>query len=155
MDTSYLAQQVNSSIGQLHGLFDEIGVPNHEREQREAEVSLLFIETVLFKLSFSNAILQLFDALSEALNSQVRLVNTKKEEMIDKANTIINQIRQMEASLDDSKHRRGGDSDHQITYPLNRCLESLQDKHMQIKRLRKERLEQVMSRWPTPPFILP
>jgi Ase1/PRC1/MAP65 family protein len=39
MDTSYLAQQVNSSIGQLHGLFDEIGVPNHEREQREAEVS--------------------------------------------------------------------------------------------------------------------
>lgn len=38
MDTSYLAQQVNSSIGQLHGLFDEIGVPNHERESREAEV---------------------------------------------------------------------------------------------------------------------
>ena len=40
MDTSYLAQQVNSSIGQLHGLFDEIGVPNHEREARESEVSL-------------------------------------------------------------------------------------------------------------------
>lgn len=39
MNTSYLAQQVNSSIGQLHGLFDEIGVPNHEREARESEVS--------------------------------------------------------------------------------------------------------------------
>ena len=39
MDTSYLAQQVNNSIGQLHGLFDEIGVPNHEREARESEVS--------------------------------------------------------------------------------------------------------------------
>lgn len=39
-NTSYLAQQVNSSIGQLHGLFDEIGVPSHEREAREAEVSL-------------------------------------------------------------------------------------------------------------------
>lgn len=38
MDTSYLAQQVNTIIGQLHGLFDEIGVPNHERESREAEV---------------------------------------------------------------------------------------------------------------------
>lgn len=41
MDTSYLAQQVNSSIAQLHGLFDEIGVPNHEREARESEVGLL------------------------------------------------------------------------------------------------------------------
>lgn len=39
MDTSYLAQQVNTIIGQLHGLFDEIGVSNHDREAREAEVS--------------------------------------------------------------------------------------------------------------------
>ena len=39
MDTSYLAQQVNSSIAQLHGLFDEIGVASHEREARESEVS--------------------------------------------------------------------------------------------------------------------
>ncbi len=38
MDTSYLSQQVSTIIGQLHGLFDEIGVPNHERETREAEV---------------------------------------------------------------------------------------------------------------------
>jgi len=38
MDTSYLAQQVNTIIGQLHGLFDEIGVSNHDRESREAEV---------------------------------------------------------------------------------------------------------------------
>lgn len=40
MDTSHLAQQVNASIGQLQGLFDEIGVPDHERETREAEVGL-------------------------------------------------------------------------------------------------------------------
>jgi protein regulator of cytokinesis 1 len=39
MDSSYLAQQVNTIIGQLHGLFDEIGVPNHERDTRESEVS--------------------------------------------------------------------------------------------------------------------
>jgi protein regulator of cytokinesis 1 len=38
MDTSYLAQQVTTIIGQLHGLFDEIGVPSHERDSREAEV---------------------------------------------------------------------------------------------------------------------
>lgn len=38
MDTSYLSQQVNTIIGQLHGLFDEIGVPGHDRESREAEV---------------------------------------------------------------------------------------------------------------------
>lgn len=38
-NSSYLSQQVNSSINQLHGLFDEIGVPNHERESREQEVS--------------------------------------------------------------------------------------------------------------------
>jgi protein regulator of cytokinesis 1 len=39
MDTSYLSQQVNNIINQLHGLFDEIGVPEHDRENREAEVS--------------------------------------------------------------------------------------------------------------------
>lgn len=39
MDASYLSQQVNTIIGQLHGLFDEIGVSNHERERREEEVS--------------------------------------------------------------------------------------------------------------------
>ena len=38
MDTSYLAQQVTTIIGQLHGLFDEIGVASHERDSREAEV---------------------------------------------------------------------------------------------------------------------
>ena len=39
MDTSYLSQQVTSIIGQLHDLFDEIGVPNNERDSRESEVS--------------------------------------------------------------------------------------------------------------------
>lgn len=39
MDTSYLSSQVSTIIGQLHGLFDEIGVPSHERESRESEAS--------------------------------------------------------------------------------------------------------------------
>lgn len=38
MDTSYLTTQVTTIIGQLHGLFDDIGVETHERESREAEV---------------------------------------------------------------------------------------------------------------------
>jgi protein regulator of cytokinesis 1 len=38
MDTGYLTSQVSTIIGQLHGLFDEIGVPSHERDSREAEV---------------------------------------------------------------------------------------------------------------------
>ncbi|KAI5457815.1 microtubule associated protein-domain-containing protein [Mariannaea sp. PMI_226] len=124
MDTSYLAQQVNNSIGQLHGLFDEIGVPDHEREAREEE---------------------LFAALSEALNTQVRLVTQEKKEMIDEARKIITIIRQMESSLEDPKSRRDFQEEDQlsITYPLVRCLQSLKEKHGQISRLHKERFEQV------------
>ncbi|SPJ78403.1 related to microtubule-associated protein [Fusarium torulosum] len=124
VDTSYLAQQVNSSIGQLHGLFDEIGVPDHEREARESE---------------------LFSALSEALNSQVRLVNSEKKEMVDEAKKIITIIHQMEASLDDSNRHRDyeGDDELTITYPLSRCLQRLKEKHTQISRLHKERFDQV------------
>ena len=40
VDTSYLSQQVNSIINQLHGLFDDIGVSDNDRENRESEVSL-------------------------------------------------------------------------------------------------------------------
>lgn len=38
MDTSYLTQQVTTIITQLHTLFDDIGVPNHDRDARESEV---------------------------------------------------------------------------------------------------------------------
>ena len=41
MDTSYLTQQVANIIGQLHGLFDDIGVPNRERDSRESEVACI------------------------------------------------------------------------------------------------------------------
>ncbi|KAK3322219.1 microtubule associated protein-domain-containing protein [Apodospora peruviana] len=128
MDTSYLSQQVNTIIGQLHGLFDEIGVSNHERETRESE---------------------LFVALSEALHNQVRIVAAEKKDMIDEAQKIITTIRQMESSLDDTKARRdhrsnsGDDDELQITYPLTRCLQVLKEKHIQISRLHRERFEQV------------
>lgn len=38
MDTGYLTTQVSSIIGQLHGLFDEIGIPIQDRESRESQV---------------------------------------------------------------------------------------------------------------------
>lgn len=38
VDTSYLTTQVNNIVSQLHGVFDDIGVPGHERDSREAEV---------------------------------------------------------------------------------------------------------------------
>ena len=41
MDTSYLSQQVTTIIERLHGFFDEIGVPSHERDSRESEVGML------------------------------------------------------------------------------------------------------------------
>jgi len=42
VDTSYLTTQVNNIVSQLHGIFDEIGIPNHERESREEEVCAFF-----------------------------------------------------------------------------------------------------------------
>lgn len=62
----------------------------------------------------------------------------------------------MEASLDDNKHhRRASDDDDefQITYPLNRCLLTLREKHAQIKSLHKERFEQVKSKPTSPPIV--
>lgn len=39
MDTSYLTSQVATVVNSLHALFDDIGVPSHDREAREAAVS--------------------------------------------------------------------------------------------------------------------
>ncbi len=41
MDTSYLTTQVTTIISQLHGIFEEIGIPRNERETKETEVRLL------------------------------------------------------------------------------------------------------------------
>ncbi|KAI1108098.1 microtubule associated protein-domain-containing protein [Nemania sp. NC0429] len=123
MDASYLSQQVNTIIGQLHGLFDEIGVASHDRDHREEE---------------------LFAALSETLNNHVRVVTTEKKEMVDEAERIITIIRQMEMSLDDTRaQRKPDDDDLQVTFPLTQCLKALKEKHIQIAKLHRERFEQV------------
>ena len=110
MDTSYLAQQVTTIIGQLHGLFDEIGVPSHERDSREAE---------------------LFSALSETLHNQLRQVTNEKHEMTEEAHRLMKTIKQMEASLDDNKRNIGtfveevatgtGGAVATISFPQRRC----------------------------------
>ncbi|KAL5615084.1 hypothetical protein BROUX41_005143 [Berkeleyomyces rouxiae] len=124
MDASFLSHQVNSIIEQLHGLFDEIGIPNHDREARETE---------------------LFAALSDTLNNHVHLVNSEKKELVEEAQQLISAIRQMEASLEDSKNSLGekGDDGLRVTYPLVRCLKVLHEKHQQIHRIHRDRFAQV------------
>lgn len=122
-DASYLSQQVNGIIGQLHGLFDEIGVSTHDREKREEE---------------------LFHALSETLQNQVRLVTDERQTLVEDAQRMINAIQQMETALEDSPERHEFDeNDLQVTYPLSRCLQGLKEKHTQISKLHRERFEQV------------
>ncbi|KAL9122513.1 MAG: hypothetical protein Q9187_000931 [Circinaria calcarea] len=125
MDTSYLTTQVSTIVGQLHGLFDEIGVPTHERESREAE---------------------LFNALSETLHNQLRLVTAEKTELTEEAYRIIKTIRQMEASLEDYKPHDDyalEDERLKVTVPLSRCLKGLKEKHNAIAKIHRERFEQV------------
>ncbi|KAF1352887.1 hypothetical protein EJ07DRAFT_135332 [Lizonia empirigonia] len=123
MDTSYLAQQVTTIIGQLHGLFDEIGVPSHERDSREAE---------------------LFSALSETLHGQLCTVTNEKHEMTEEAQRLIKTIKLMEASLNDNKTSPKYKNDEpQVTYPLTRCLKALKDKYNSVQKQHQERFEQV------------
>ncbi|KAI2642684.1 microtubule associated protein-domain-containing protein [Xylaria nigripes] len=122
MDASYLSQQVNSIVDQLHGLFDDIGVPSHDRESREEE---------------------LFAALSETLNNHVQAVSSEKKNMLDEAERTISLIRQMETALDDTKTQRSHRDDLQVTFPLMQCLKSLKEKQTQISKQYRERFEQV------------
>ncbi|KAH6641971.1 microtubule associated protein-domain-containing protein [Boeremia exigua] len=125
MDTGYLAQQVTTIIGQLHGLFDEIGVPGHERDSREAE---------------------LFSALSETLHGQLRTVTNEKHEMTEEAHRLIKTIKQMEASMSDSRSSAKYDDDEpQVTFPLTRCLKALKAKYNTLAKQHRERSENVQK----------
>ncbi|KAK3112101.1 Microtubule bundling protein [Teratosphaeriaceae sp. CCFEE 6253] len=125
MDTSYLSQQVTTIIERLHGFFDEIGVPSHERDSRESE---------------------LFSALSETLHNQLNLVAKEKHDLTEAAQRLITTIRQMERSLDDSRLDSEFENDRdglQISYPLLECIQALKEKHHTIAKLHRERYEQV------------
>ncbi|KAJ5690574.1 hypothetical protein N7462_004966 [Penicillium macrosclerotiorum] len=125
VDTSYLTTQVNNIVEQLHGIFDEIGVPAHERESREAG---------------------LFSALSETLNNHLKLVDEEKEQMTQEAQRLITTIQQLEASLGDEQANGQYElsrDDLRITYPLNRCIAFLREKNDAMSKLHRERFEQV------------
>ncbi|KMQ45520.1 microtubule associated protein [Trichophyton rubrum] len=122
VDTSYLTSQVNSIVEQLHGLFDDIGVPHHERESRESE---------------------LFSALSETLHGHLQRVDEEKNEMMEEAHHLKTTIKQMEASLDGVGRGSREYEEIEITYPLNRCLEALKERHNSVSKLHRERFEQV------------
>ncbi|KAI9889359.1 MAG: hypothetical protein M1814_005528 [Vezdaea aestivalis] len=117
MDTSHLTTQVATIIGQLHGLFDDIGLAIHDRDARESE---------------------LFTALSETLHRKVHLVATEKREMTEEANRMITTIKQMEISLDGRS-----DNDLKVTFPLLRCLQKLKEKHDSVIKVHKERFDQI------------
>lgn len=124
MDTSFLQTQVNTIITQLHSIFDEVGVLRNERESRETE---------------------LFTALSETLNNQLRIANDEKTKLTNEAQNIITTIKQMEKSLEDERDHAYelNAQDMRITYPLIDCLRNLKEKHNTISRLHRERFEQV------------
>lgn len=56
MDTSYLEKQVSTIINKLHELFDEIGVPSHERDSRESEVRCMLIIVIATRMADSAVI---------------------------------------------------------------------------------------------------
>lgn len=92
--------------------------------------------------------MQLFTALSDALNNQVRLVAAEKKELVAEAQKMITTIRQMEASIEDPKPRSSYRSDSdglEISYPLTTCIQGLKEKHAQVARVHRERFEQVKS----------
>ena len=74
--------------------------------------------------------------------------------MVEEAHRIIKNIKQMEASLDDTKARHELDYEDQalkVTYPLTRCLQVLKEKHNSIAKIHRERFEQVKSMYTSTP----
>lgn len=75
---------------------------------------------------------------------------SEKNEMTEEAQQLITVIQQMEESLGDEKANGQYHLDHnelQISYPLNRCLMLLREKHGAVSKLHRERFEQVKSEY--------
>lgn len=74
--------------------------------------------------------------------------------MADEAQHLITAIQQMEESLGDEKANGQyclDQDDLQISFPLNRCLMSLREKHNAVGKMHRERFEQVKSKQTSPP----
>ncbi|KAF3908579.1 hypothetical protein ABW21_db0208777 [Orbilia brochopaga] len=121
MDNSYLTSQVTSIVKSLHGIFDEIGVPHHDRESREAA---------------------LYAALSETLQSQLRLVNAEKNALVEEANKLISSIRQIHRAMDDGRRANEYD-DLVVTSPLRVCVETLKQQHNILRSQYEQEFEEI------------
>jgi len=73
-------------------------------------------------------------------------LSSEKHELTEQARQLITSIRQMEASLDDSKPRDSfnrDDDDLGVTYPLLECVNMLKQKQKTVAKLHRERYDQV------------
>ncbi|RKF73623.1 Anaphase spindle elongation protein 1 [Golovinomyces cichoracearum] len=123
MNKGNLSSQITGVIEKLNFVYEEIGIPCHERETRESEM---------------------FATLSHILNDYVRKATIEKNDLMEEAKIIIKTIKQMEDSLEDKKsHTDHKDDDVKITYPLKQCLKDLKRKHLQTSKLHKERFEEI------------
>ncbi|THC92968.1 hypothetical protein EYZ11_007559 [Aspergillus tanneri] len=74
------------------------------------------------------------------------MVDDEKNEMTEEAQRLVTAIQQMERSLVDEKANGQYNLNHddlRITFPLNRCLNFLREKHNALRKLHQERFEQV------------
>lgn len=86
--------------------------------------------------------------MSDTLHGQLRTVTNEKHEMTEEAQHLIQTIKQMQDSMDDSKTgTRFKNDDTQITYPLTRCLKALKEKHNAVAKQYQERFEQIRSQY--------
>lgn len=65
--------------------------------------------------------------------------------MTEEAQRLAQTIREMEASLGNSKRASKDADDLEVTYPLTRCLKTLKEKYNQVSKIHRERFEQVRS----------
>jgi protein regulator of cytokinesis 1 len=82
--------------------------------------------------------------------------HSEKNEMTQEAQQLITAIKQMEESLVDEKANGQYNLDHndlRISYPLNRCLNFLREKHSALSKLHRERFEQVKSMCRVPLYL--
>lgn len=73
---------------------------------------------------------------------------SEKHELTEQARQLIRAIRQMEASLDDTRSKDDYDREDdelKVTNPLLACIEQLKQKHKTIAKIHRERYEQVKS----------
>lgn len=159
MDTNSLTTQVVSIIDQLHGVFDDIGVPTHERDAREGEVQHHVMIISRASLTKSAILGAQGDARQPAAaRQQVRYIyaeyctwltsHSEKREMTEEAQHLIKVIKQMEQSLDDSRQHNPYElesPDMKVTYPLMKCVQALKEKYNTVAKLHRERFEQVKT----------